>query len=313
MRKKRLLTWLAIGAAAAAAVTLAPPEPSEAPEVVAASPARADNPPVSGRLAGLPEREEIGKRRGEIFAARSFAPPPPVKPEPAPAAAAAPPVPPPMPYRVAGRVSRGGKTEVVLARGDAVLPVHVGDTLDGGYRVEAIEPDRVTLLYVPLDTRHSLPVVSTLGPHAAPSVAEAKAELTAPAQAAQLRWEGPREVRAGSPFDVVLRVTSAQPLRASPLQLVFDAKLLEAVEVRPGGFFAGGMFSYRVNPAGSIFVGAAGKGAVAVDAELLIVTFRPIQPGASAELKLSTVMLQSAAGRAIALDRPAAFRTAIVQ
>ena len=88
---------------------------------------------------------------------------------------------------------------------------------------------------------------------------------------------------------------------------------LEAVDVRAGGFFAGGMFSYRVNPSGSIFVGASGKGAAAADAELLVVTFRPIRPGATAELTLSSVLLQSAAGRSIALDRPTAFRTSIVQ
>jgi hypothetical protein len=83
--------------------------------------------------------------------------------------------------------------------------------------------------------------------------------------------------------------------------------------VRAGGFFADGMFSYRVNPGGSIFVGASGKGAVPADAELLVVTFRPILPGATAELTLSSLILQGASGRTIAHDRPAAFRTAIVQ
>jgi len=53
---------------------------------------------------------------------------------------------------------------------------------------------------------------------------------------------------------VALKLTSDQPVRASPLQLSFDAKLLEAVAVRPGGFFSDGSFTYRVNPGGSIFV-----------------------------------------------------------
>ena len=35
---------------------------------------------------------------------------------------------------------------VVLSRGDAVCPVREGDTLEGGYRVESIAPDRVTLI-----------------------------------------------------------------------------------------------------------------------------------------------------------------------
>jgi hypothetical protein len=129
---------------------------------------------------------------------------------------------------------------------------------------------------------------------------------------AQLRWEGPERVQAGSNFNVALKLTSDQPVRASPLQLSFDAKLLEAVAVRPGGFFSDGSFTYRVNPGGSIFVGASGTGGVATDAEFLIVTFRPIRSGA-AELKLSSVVLQGAAGRAIAHEPPAAFRTAIIQ
>jgi hypothetical protein len=130
---------------------------------------------------------------------------------------------------------------------------------------------------------------------------------------AQLRFEGPGQVSAGKPFNVALKVTSGQAVRASPLQLSFDAKLLEPVNVRAGGFFAGGNFSYRVGPAGSIFVGASGKGAVPADAEFLIVTFKPIQAGSTAELKLSSLILQGAAGRAIVHDQPAAFRTAVVQ
>ena len=44
----------------------------------------------------------------------------------------------------------------------------------------------------------------------------------------------------------------------------------------------------------------------------VVVTFRPLRLG-NAELRLSAVALQGAAGRAIAHESPAAFRTAIVQ
>ena len=111
---------------------------------------------------------------------------------------------------------------------------------------------------------------------------------------------------------MALKLTSDQPVRALPLQLSFDAKLLEPVAVRPGSFFADRRFSYRVNPGGSIFVGASGAGAVAADVDFLVVTFRPIRSG-DAELSLSSVVLQGAAGRAIAHEPPATFRTAIVQ
>jgi len=318
VNRKRLVGWLVIAGAAAAAVSLVPPSSPPDPEAgkVALRQSGEASPPSP--LAALPERETIGKRRGEAFAARSWTPPPTRAPAAAPVAAPVP-LPPPVPYRVAGQVVRGDGAHVVLAKGDAVLAVREGDTLDGGYRVESIAEDRVTLHYLPLGVRHELAVVSTLGVDAPP----ARTALAAPepgaapvalaGRPAQLRWEGPKEVRAGDTFNVALKVTSAQAVRASPLQLGFDAKLLEPVDVRAGGFFADGMFSYRVNRAGSIFVGASGKGAVATDAEILVVTFRPIRPGATAELTVSSLLLQGAAGRAIAHDRPAAFRTTIVQ
>jgi len=319
VNRKRLLGLLVIAGAAAAAVSLVPQPNSPEPEAAKVPSRESGEASAPGPLAALPERETMGKRRGEAFAARSWTPPPPRAPAAAAPVAAPVPVPPPVPYRVAGQVVRGDGAHVVLAKGDAVLAVREGDTLDGGYRVESIAEDRVTLHYLPLGVRHNLAVVSTLGVDAPP----ARTALAAPEpgaapvalaqRSAQLRWEGPKEVRAGDTFNVALKVTSAQPVRASPLQLGYDAKLLEPVDVRAGGFFAGGMFSYRVNRAGSIFVGASGKGAVATDAEIVVVTFRPIRAGATAELTVSSLLLQGAAGRAIAHDRPAAFRTTIVQ
>ncbi|HEU4644695.1 MAG TPA: cohesin domain-containing protein [Burkholderiales bacterium] len=318
MNRNRLLGWLVIAGAAAAAVSFAPTSNPPEPEAAKVPSRQSDEPSAPSRLAALPERETIGKRRGEAFAARSWTPPPSRAPAAAPVAAPVP-LPPPMPYRVAGQVVRDDGAHVVLAKGDAVLAVREGDTLEGGYRVESIAEDRVTLRYLPLGVRHELAVASTLGLDTRP----ARTALAAPepgtapvalaGRPAQLRWEGPKEVRAGATFDVALKVTSAHPVRASPLQLGFDAKLLEPVDVRAGGFFADGMFSYRVNRAGSIFVGASGKGAVATDAEIVVVTFRPIRPGATAELTVSSLLLQGTAGRAIVHDRPAAFRTTIVQ
>jgi hypothetical protein len=149
------------------------------------------------------------------------------------------PVAPPMPYRVAGQVSHDGIMQVVLARDDRVFTVREGDKLDNTYSVEAIKPDAVTLVYLPLGERQQVPVaglrLDTTPPAA---LAGASAPSTAPsadtpARPAQLRWEGPKQVHAGLNFDVTLKLTSAQPVRALPLQLSYDAKLLEAVAVRP--------------------------------------------------------------------------------
>jgi hypothetical protein len=317
VRKKRLLGWAVLVGGAAAAAFWAP-LPQDAPAPVAAnrgSESAAATPGADKTLGTqLPARESIGKRRSELFSAQSWAPPP--RPA-APVAEAAPPAPtaPPMPYRVAGRVVHDGVAHVVLAKGDRVLTVRQGDTLDDGYRVDAIGRDGVTLTYLPLNLPQQLAVTVALedeNPRVAAAPPPAQPKVLADSRPAQLRLEGPARIRAGDAFHVALKVTSDQAVRSAPVQLSFDARLLEAVDVRRGGFFADGIFSFRINPSGSIFIGAAGKGAVPADAEFFVVTFKPVRIGA-AELKLSSVLLQGAAGRAIAHDQPATLRTSIVQ
>lgn len=321
VRKKKLLGWgivAGIGAAAVGAVLL----PGEAwrtdPVAVNSSAAASGGQPPAdaGRFAALPSREGFSKLRRDLFAA----PAPAARTASAPAQAAPAPPPvvaPPMPYRVAGQVVRNGVPQVVLARDDRVLIVREGEVLEGGYRVESVKADGVTLVYTPLDIREHLafaPVLPSAAPRPVAAVAPpATPAPTADARAVQLRWEGPEQVRAGSNFNVALKITSHQPVRGSPLQLSYDAKLLEPVAVRAGDFFADGSFTYRVNPGGSIFVGAFGNGAVAADAEFLVVTFKPIRSGATAELKLSSMVLQGAAGRALVHEPLGAFRTSITQ
>jgi len=318
--KKRIAGIAVAGAVtlvAAAALLRAPLTQLSAGKDAAPS-ARESGTSGDARFAALPKREAIGKPRGQPFEARSWAST--ASPKAAVAVAPPKPVAPPMPYRVAGQVSHDGVTQVVLARGDRVVTVQEGDRVEDNYRVESIRPDAVTLEYLPLGERQQIPVAGLLleTPRNALAAAAGTGSAQAPAvaaddqRAAQLRWQGPKQVQAGNNFDVTLKLSSAQPVRALPLQLSYDAKLLEPVAVRPGELFAEGRFTYRVNPAGSIFVGASGNGAPAADADFLVVTFRPIRSG-DAELRLSSVALQGTAGRAIAHEPPAAFRTAIVQ
>jgi hypothetical protein len=273
----------------------------------------------------------IGEQAGALFGARSSTPPP-SKPRDTPAATPATPTAPENPYKFAAKLIQNGAATVFLAKGERVYEAKVGDELDGGYRIESIAADRVVLVYVPLGTKEELAVNSTLGidaPPAAPRLAVSapsagpaapaasaavapSAAASDPSKPAQLRWEGPAQVRAGKSFEVALRVSSGQQLRASPMQLTFEPGVLEPLNVRAGKFFGQGNFSYRVNPDGSIFVGASTSGAApGTDAELLVVTFRPIKAGATAEVKLSSLALQGEAGRAIAHDQISAFRTAI--
>jgi hypothetical protein len=161
--RKALLIVLAIaGAAAAAAWWPAGRSVSVAPGVAPSAPAA--QPAPSSSLGAWPARDSIGKPRGELFGAPPAAPAPAAAPPQAPAA----PVAPPLPYRVAGSVARGGVSELLLARGDTVLSVKEGDTLDGGYRVESIGPTEITLVYLPLGVRERLPLPAEPTPRRAP-------------------------------------------------------------------------------------------------------------------------------------------------
>src|SRR5438094_463548 len=132
---------------------------------------------------------------------------------------------------------------------------------------------------------------------------------------AQLRWEGPASARAGASFNVSLRVTSGEQIRAAPMQLRFDPAVLESVSVRPGRYFSAektGSFGYRVNSDGSIFVGVSNQTpASASDAEMLVLTFKSIRAAEAAEISVASLNLQGAAGRTIAYNGLTPFRTTI--
>jgi hypothetical protein len=129
---------------------------------------------------------------------------------------------------------------------------------------------------------------------------------------AKLRWEGPQRVQEGREFDLTLHVTAEQPLRALPLQLSYDAKLLEPLGVRPGSLFADGSFHYHISPHGSILIAASGPAAVPADADLMVISFRAVSAGQSAEVVVSSITIQDAKGASIAADVPV-FRTRIIR
>ena len=346
MRKRTRTVWLfAAGAAVAVLAWFAPPANEDVVAPAKGSTGTAKVPAAqreASALAALPKRAPIGAQRGELFGSRTWTPPVVAKPEAPPRPPE--PVAPPNPYKVAGTLVQAGAKRVYLVKGDRVYEAKQGDDLDEGYRVDTIAADHVVLLYVPLGKKEELAIASTLGadialastaparapaapavPASVPAVApgssapippvpsaSASAGSSDPARPAELRWDGPGKVQAGASFTVALHVSSDQPLRATPMQLRYEPALLEAVGVRAGKFFGQGNFSYRVNPDGSIFVGATGQGmAPGTDAELIVVTFKPIKRGATAEVKLSSVALQGAAGRALAHNQVGAFRTDI--
>ncbi len=131
---------------------------------------------------------------------------------------------------------------------------------------------------------------------------------------AQLFWQGPQQVKLGTQFEVALHVTSEQPVRASPMQIKMNSAVFETVSVKPGRFFDDReqSFNYRIDPGGTIFVGASSaKPAPAADAEFVVLTLKPLKAAPAAELAIASLSLHGAAGRVIPFDLPAIFRTAI--
>jgi hypothetical protein len=117
-------------------------------------------------IAALRARSElIGSANGDhhaLFGSLSWAPP---LPSAAPAGAAVPPLPtepaaPGIPFTYIGKQSADGKWEVYLARGDETLIVHEQTVIDGTYRVDAISPPAMTLVYLPLKLVQTLDIGS---------------------------------------------------------------------------------------------------------------------------------------------------------
>lgn len=129
---------------------------------------------TSGGRAIALVRNQLPPLRTNPFAPRAEPSPPPVVP--APQVEGPPPGPqvPPMPYRFAGKVTYGGKLRVALTAGDRIHLVVEGDTVEGGYVVRKIGPDKVTLVYTPLGIDHELAYVADAG---APAVAPVAAPV----------------------------------------------------------------------------------------------------------------------------------------
>jgi len=66
--------------------------------------------------------------------------------------------PPPLPFKYVGRFSDDGAGVVYVSRGDAALVARVGDTLEGGYRVTAMDARQVDFEHISSGTRQSLQI-----------------------------------------------------------------------------------------------------------------------------------------------------------
>lgn len=116
--------------------------------------------PVSRRLskdaAAKLQRTADASNAGALFAVRSwYVAPPPAPPPPAPPPVV--PTAPPLPYTFMGSYTESGQDTVYfLSSGDRVYDVHLGDTLDQTYSVDAVENGALVFTYKPLSTRQLL-------------------------------------------------------------------------------------------------------------------------------------------------------------
>jgi hypothetical protein len=160
--------WLTGIAALIAAYVAFGPKDSDSVEparATAAAPAHAPraattlSAPVARSLLALAHRVVDPTAAGALFATHSWyvAPPPPppapeVKPEPPPK-----PVAPPLPFAYMGSYApNGAKPVFFLTQGDRVYDVHIGDTLDGTYSVDAFNNGALVFTYKPLNQQQQL-------------------------------------------------------------------------------------------------------------------------------------------------------------
>jgi hypothetical protein len=143
-------------------------EPAQRPRAAAGAAARsaaaADGavvgPAAGALLARLGRRVSDGAASDALFARHSWYVAPPAPP-PAPVVAAPPPVPtaPPLPFGIMGSYARPGDATVYfLTRQDRVFDVHVGDTIDGTYKVASAGNGQLVLTYLPLDIQQTLAI-----------------------------------------------------------------------------------------------------------------------------------------------------------
>jgi hypothetical protein len=96
-----------------------------------------------------------------VFASQTWTPPPPPPLPPPKPPPPAPPTAPPLPFTYLGKKLEEGAWEVYLARGEQTFIVRPQTVIEGAYRVEAIKPPTLSVLYLPLNQMQTLPIGGT--------------------------------------------------------------------------------------------------------------------------------------------------------
>ena len=133
---------------------------------------------------------------------------------------------PPLPFTYLGKWTEGDQVAVILSREGRNYIAHTNEILDGGYRVDSIEPNRMTMTFLPLATQQTLSFdqASSAGPAAAAAVKidnpDAVLHVVVPAQAT-----------VAEEFTILLSVDPLQPalIERCTVELAYDANVLNVV------------------------------------------------------------------------------------
>jgi len=140
--------WVGQKDEAAEPVRAAHPVPAQS----VAPPARDKTEAVTDLKLNKLQRETKDEVPADLFEAKSwYVPPPPPKPLPPP-----PPSAPPLPFAYMGKLIEDGQLTVFLTKQERNYVVKAGDTIDGMYKVEALTPSMMTLVYLPLNIKQTL-------------------------------------------------------------------------------------------------------------------------------------------------------------
>lgn len=140
--------WVSQDDAAAEPVSVVRPVPAQN----VAPPDRDKTEAVTDLKPNKLQREVKDEVAADLFEAKSwYVPPPPPKPLPPP-----PPSAPPLPFVYMGKLIEDGLLTVFLTKQERNYVVKAGDTIDGMYKVEEVNPRMMTLVYLPLNIKQTL-------------------------------------------------------------------------------------------------------------------------------------------------------------
>jgi hypothetical protein len=137
---------------------------------VEAAPERTHEPPptAAGQSVEIATRQRNDLGGTDLFASHSWIlKPPPPPPTPAlpviaePSPKPEPPSAPPLPFRYLGQLDARAGAVVFLLKGEDILMVRTGDSIENTYKVEAIAESAVEFIYLPLGTKQSLVIPAT--------------------------------------------------------------------------------------------------------------------------------------------------------